>query len=316
MKNDAWSLLVACSLPTFLMNKLADTFILLTYDPTQPIGPQTMNADALLITIDSSIDSQTVEALSNRVKAVATYSVGFEHIDHQALAARGIALLHTPDVLSPSVAETAVLLALGAMRRATESIDLIRSGQWIGWTPSQLIGTELTGKIAGIFGMGRIGRAIASRLRGMGMCIAYHNRSQLALTCEQGATYCQTPEQLLNISDLLVLACPSSSETQHFLNADRISHLKYGAFVVNISRGNVVDDEALIEALAKGKVSAAGLDVFDNEPHLDSRYYELSNVFMLPHIGSSTVEARTKMMDTLINGLLSLRCQKMPSNLV
>ncbi len=311
-----WSMLVSCTLPEPVVARLTNAFALLAYDPAQPLAPQTADADALLLSARKRLDCKTVDALSDRLKAVATYSVGLDHVDCAALARRGIALVNTPDVLSAAVAETAVLLALGAMRRATESIQLIRSGYWAGWTPTQLIGTELAGKTAGIFGMGRIGRAIASRLRGMGMSIAYHNRSRLPAADENGADYCESPEQLLPVSDLLVLACPSSPETRGFLNAARIAQLPAWAFVVNIARVDVVDDDALIAALTAGRMRAAGLDVFNNEPDLDPRYYNLPNVFMLPHIGSSTIEARIQMGDILINGLLALKREEVPPNLV
>jgi glyoxylate reductase len=322
MRSDAgaqpqpWSVLLACALPEWVVARFAEVFHLLAYDPDQPIGPQTAAADALLVDARTRMDGAAIAALSSRVKAVGTYSVGHEHVDRQALAARGIPLLSTPDVLSPSVAETAVFLALGAMRRGTESIRLIRSGQWPGWAPTQLIGRELKDKTAGILGMGRIGRAIAHRLHGLDMRIAYHNRSRLAAGEEGGAVYCPSPAELLGVSDLLVLACPSTPETQGFLDAARIARMKRGAFVVNIARGDVVDDDALIAALADGRIGAAGLDVFNNEPGLDRRYFDLPNVFMLPHIGSSTVEARTQMGDILIDGLLALRRGDTPQNLV
>ena len=249
------------------------------------------------------LDAALIARLPDCVRAIATYSVGHDHIDLLAARAREIAVFSTPDVLSSACAEVGLLLLLGASRRVTESVDLLRSGNWKGWTPNQLNGTGLSGKVLGILGMGRIGREIARRARGFDMKIHYANRSQLPPDQELGATYHGSPESLLKVSQFLMLACPATPQTTGFLNVTTINLLPHGAIVANIGRGAVVVDEDLVNALASGRIAAAGLDVFNNEPDIFAGYKALPNVFMLPHIGSSTMEARQAMGTIVVQGL-------------
>ncbi len=276
-----------------------------------------VGCDVLVVTATDRLTAETIAALPATVRTIATYSVGFDHIDLEAAKARGLAVLHTPDVLTDAVAETALLLTLGAARRANESLQLIHSRQWQGWTPVQLPGVQLSGKRFGVFGMGRIGQAIAHRAAAFGMEIHYHNRRPLPEDDAKGARYHAQLETFLPLCQFLMLSCPLTPETHHFLNAARIAQLPRGAIVVNIARGNVVEDDALIAALRSGKLQAAGLDVFANEPNLDPRYYDLPNAFILPHIGSSTIEAREGMATLLLDGLDRLeRGQPLSNRLV
>jgi lactate dehydrogenase-like 2-hydroxyacid dehydrogenase len=270
--------------------------------------------DAIVVAPPMQVDARTFSLLPASIKAIATYSVGLDHIDLEAARRHGIAILHTPDVLTDAVAETAMLLLLGAARRATEAVELIRSRNWSGWTPKQLIGVGLSGRKLGIFGMGRIGQGIAHRARAFDLEIHYHNRHRLAPDQEAGAHYHADPEAMLGIIDALVLASPLTDSTRGFLNAERLGLMKSTAIVVNIARGAIIEDDAFIEALQRGRILAAGLDVFTNEPHLHPGYYDLPNVFMLPHIGSSTIEARVMMGSYLISGLESLSSGTNPSN--
>jgi glyoxylate reductase len=262
------------------------------------------------------LDARVIERLPASVRAIATYSIGLDHIDINAARARGIAVFATPDVLSDAVAEVGMLLLLGAARRVTESIALVRSGAWTGWTPTQLNGTGLGGKVLGIVGMGRIGRAVAQRARAFGMTIHYANRSRLTPDHENGAIYHADTEDLLRIAQFLLLACPATPETTGLLDARRIRLLPRGAIVANVGRGAVVVDADLADALASGHVAAAGLDVFNGEPAVYARYQTLPNVFMLPHIGSSTIEARVAMGRLLVQGLLQYNLGENPSNRV
>jgi lactate dehydrogenase-like 2-hydroxyacid dehydrogenase len=276
-----------------------------------------IGCDVLVVTATDRLTADTIAALPDSVRTIATYSVGFEHIDLEAAKARGLAVLHTPDVLTDAVAETALFLTLGAARRGNESLQLIHSRQWQGWTPVQLPGVQLAGKRFGVFGMGRIGQAIAQRAAAFGMEIHYHNRRPLPEDEARGARYHAQLETFLPLCQFLMLSCPLTPETHHFLNATRIGQLPRGAIVVNIARGNVIEDEALIAALRSGKLQAAGLDVFANEPHLDPRYFELPSAFILPHIGSSTIEAREGMATLLLDGLDRLeRGQPLTNRLV
>jgi lactate dehydrogenase-like 2-hydroxyacid dehydrogenase len=260
-------------------------------------------ADALLITAFDRLDADAIARLPASLRIIATYSVGIEHIDLHAASKRGIAVLSTPDVLSDSVAEMAILLMLGAARRAHEGSGLIYGRRWTGWTPTQVVGIEVTGSRIGIMGMGRIGRTIARRARGFDMTVHYHSRSRIEPALEEGASYHGTVEDLLAASDVLVLAAPSTPQTKGLLNSARLALLPAGAIVVNIARGDLVDDDALIPALQSGRIAAAGLDVFNNEPRLHEGYLSLPNVFLQPHQGSSTLTARLKMGRILLDGI-------------
>ncbi|MBE0584009.1 MAG: D-glycerate dehydrogenase, partial [Desulfofustis sp.] len=202
---------------------------------------------------------------------------------------------NTPDVLSDATAELTILLMLGAARRASEGERLVRSRKWKDWSPSFMVGVQMTGKRLGIIGFGRVGQVVARRARAFDMEIHYHNRRRVAADLEEGAIYHATPEALLPHCDFLALHCVASPETEKLLNAERIALLPDGAIVVNASRGVVIDDEALITALKSGKLYAAGLDVFNNEPDINPAYRELDNVFLMPHIGSATKETRDGM---------------------
>lgn len=258
-------------------------------------------SDIMIVTAFDKLDAAAIDRLPATLRVIATYSVGIEHIDLDAAHRRGFAVLSTPDVLSDSVAETAILLMLGAARRAHEGTALLYQRRWTGWTPTQLVGRQVTGRRIGILGMGRIGRTIAQRARGFAMTVHYHNRTRRA--DETGAIYHATVEALMRESDVLVLAAPSTAATRGIIDAARIDQMPAGAIIVNIARGDLIDDDALIAALASGRVAAAGLDVFANEPRLDARYLELANVFLQPHQGSSTIEARLAMGDILIDGI-------------
>ena len=272
--------------------------------------------DVLMITVGDRMDADTLSALPASVRMIATYSVGYDHVDVAAAKARGIAVFNTPDVLTDATAETAMFLRVGAARRGNESLQLIHSRQWTGWTPVQLPGVQLSGKRLGVVGMGRIGQAIATRAAAFGMEIHYHNRRPLPAAEEGGAQYHAQLDTLLPLSQFLALACPLTTETHHLLDDERIARLPEGAIVVNIARGNVVKDDALIAALRSGKVRAAGLDVFTNEPDLDARYYDLPNAFILPHIGSSTIEAREGMARILLDAFDAVERGQSASNLL
>ncbi len=239
-------------------------------------------------------------ALPDSVRILATFSVGTDHIDLEAARARGLVVSNTPDVLTDATAETALLLMLGAARRAVEGERLVRAargtpGAWTGWTPTQLLGRQLTGKRLAILGMGRIGRAVADRARAFGLSIHYSNRHRLPPELEQGAVFHADAEAMLGLADILTLHCPATAETKGWLDARRIGLMPLGAIVVNTARGAIVDDAALIAALTRGRLFAAGLDVYDGEPDLDPGYRALPNVFLLPHLGSATVETRNAM---------------------
>jgi glyoxylate reductase len=313
------SILVICPLPDEVLRDLADAFavrceIFAGVPDRVALANALEDRTLLLTTVSAPLPQVAIAALPATVRAIATYSVGHEHLALEAARSRGIAVFNTPDVLTDAVADIGMFLILGAARRASEAIALLRSRQWSGWTARQLNGVELTGKTLGIFGMGRIGRAVARRARAFGMAIHYANRHRLAAADEDGARFHAVAEDMLEACDVLLVAAPSSPETRGFLNVARLARLKPGAIVVNVARGDLVDDDALIAALGTGKVFAAGLDVFNGEPRIDARYFDLPNVFMLPHAGSSTVETRRRMGRALIDGILAWQAGRPAGN--
>ncbi len=251
-------------------------------------------ADALFIMPFDRLDSEFFKRVPASVKVIATYSVGFDHIDLQAAANRNIAIAYTPGINADATADIAILLMLGASRRAYEGQQMVRTGTWAPSSP-MLLGWQLTGKVLGIFGMGRVGQAVAQRARGFGMTIHYSNPTRLPAALEKDATYHSSPSDLLRVSEFLSLHAPETPETHHFINSKTIELLPRGAILINTARGGLVADEDLITALKSGRIAAAGLDVFEGEPKLHPGYVALNNTFLLPHMGSATVETRLAM---------------------
>jgi glyoxylate reductase len=293
-------ILVTRRLPEAVEARIARDYDALTNQDDRPYAMEEIVARAegcagVLCTPTEAMNAATIAALPETVGILATFSVGFDHIDLKAAEARGLIVTNTPDVLTDATADITMLLILGAARRAFEGQKMLYAGEWTGWRPTQLMGTQVTGKRLAILGMGRIGRAVAARARSFSMEIHYCNTTRLPPDLEVGALFHEDPEELLGHADFLSLNCPATPETHQFLNAARIEKLPEGAIVVNSSRGAVIDDEALIAALARGRVAAAGLDVYDGEPKVNPGYLDLDNVYLLPHLGSATVETRNAM---------------------
>jgi lactate dehydrogenase-like 2-hydroxyacid dehydrogenase len=263
--------------------------------PIEELLERAEGADGLLICHTERLTAEVIARLPDTIRVIANYSVGVDHVDLAAAKARGLVVTNTPDVLNAATADLTMLLLLGAARRASEGERLMRANEWSSWSLSFMVGTEVTGKRLGIVGMGGVGRATARRAMGFDMEVHYHNRNRLDGADEAGAIYHDSVEDLLPLAQFLVLHCPATPETEGLLNARRIALLPDGAIVVNAARGAVVDDEALIAALRSGKLAAAGLDVFNNEPDINPAYRELENVFLLPHVGSATRETRDAM---------------------
>jgi lactate dehydrogenase-like 2-hydroxyacid dehydrogenase len=252
-------------------------------------------ADALFITPWDRLDADFFKRVSPSVKVISTYSVGVDHIDLQAAAQRHMAVGYTPAAVTEATAEIAMLLLLGASRRAFEAQELVRTGEWTLARSGALLGWQLTGKVLGILGMGRIGQAVAKRARAFGMKIHYSDPHQLPEENVGDAVFHADPLELLRVSQFLSLHAPETDNTHHFLKARTIALLPPGAVVINTARGGLIADDDLIAALKTGRVAAAGLDVFEGEPRLNPGYVELKNTFLLPHIGTATVESRTNM---------------------
>lgn len=264
------------------------------YGPDQLID-RAQEADAILTCATDAWPARLIERLPPRVRAIATFSVGFEHIDLKAARARSIVVTNTPDVLTEATADIAMLCLLGAARRAFEGEALVRTGQWAGWTPTQLLGLELNGADLGIVGLGRIGQALARRARAFGMRIHYFSRSRLPPEVEQGAIHHDTLDSLLPHVRFLSLHCPVGPETHHMMNERTVGLLPRGAVLVNTARGPLLDDEAVLAALNSGQLFAVGLDVYSGEPRLHPGYRTQRNCFLLPHLGSATIETRNAM---------------------
>lgn len=252
-------------------------------------------ADALLVTVTDRIDRALIEQLPASIEMIATFSVGYDQIDVSAAAERGIKVSNTPDVLTNATADIALLLILGAARGASAGEAAIRQASWKNWAPTGYLGIDVTGKRLGLLGMGRIGQAVAKRARGFDMEIHYHNRHRLPTELEHGAIFHADLESMLSVTDILSLHAASTNETRNIINRKTLRQLPEGAVLVNAARGDLVDDDALIEALQTGWIAAAGLDVYRGEPNPDPRYRTLPNTFLLPHLGSATLETRNAM---------------------
>ncbi|MET4807376.1 D-glycerate dehydrogenase [Limibacillus sp. MBR-115] len=293
-------ILVGRKLPDAIEAKLSRDYLPLFNSDDHVFSPDELIAksqgmDAILACHSEPLNAEVIALLPDTVRLIANFSVGVDHVDLNAAKARGIVVTNTPDVLSDATAEIAILCMLGAARRASEGERLVRSGHWNSWSPAFMVGTQITGKRIGIVGMGRVGQVLAQRASGFGMKIHYHNRRPLPSITGFNATFHPQLEEMLPLCDVLSLNCPATPETRGLLNRARIDLLPEGAIVVNTARGALVDDEALIAALKIGKVGAAGLDVFNDEPNLHPGYRELDNTFLLPHIGSATRETRDAM---------------------
>ena len=263
---------------------------------------QSDGCDGILTSLTDKMDAETINSLPESVKIISNFAVGFGNIDLEAAKKRNIAVTNTPDVLTDATAEIGMLLILGACRRASEGIQQARESGWK-WTADYLIGKQLTGSRLGILGMGRIGQKIASIAKSFGMIIHYHNRSKLTAEKEQGAVYHDTLKSLFSVSDVLSICCPATKETQNLINKETLEYFPQGAVITNVARGDIVDDEALIDALNRRKIYAAGLDVYKNEPNLNPGYLKIKDVFILPHLGSATKETRTAMGNLAIDNI-------------
>jgi lactate dehydrogenase-like 2-hydroxyacid dehydrogenase len=303
---------VTRKLPDTVEQRLARDFeVILNPDDrlysTQQILAVAENVDAILPCHTERFSAETIAALPTRVRAIANFSVGVDHVDLAAAKRKGVIVTNTPDVLSDATAEIAMLLILGAARRASEGERIMRNRQWKDWSPAFMVGTQVTGKRLGILGMGRVGQVLARRARGFDMAIHYHNRKRLDADSEAGATYHESLNEMLAQIDVLSIHCPATDYTTGLINADTLGHLKPGAIVVNTSRGAVVNDEALADGLRTGRIAAAGLDVFNGEPeNIHAAYREMENTFLLPHIGSATRETREAMGFRAIDNLVAI----------
>jgi len=258
--------------------------------------------DGILTSLTDKMDKETISKLPETIKIISNFAVGFGNIDLEAAKKRGIAVTNTPEVLSDATAEIGILLILGACRRASEGIEAAREGGWK-WSADYLIGKQLTGTRLGILGMGRIGQKIAKIAKSLGMIIHYHNRSKLKVEKEDGAIYHDNIKSLFSASDVLSICCPATKETENMINKDTVEYFPKGAIITNVARGDIIEDEALIDALNRRKIYAVGLDVYKNEPNLNPGYLKIKTAFILPHLGSATKDTRIAMANLAIDNI-------------
>lgn len=252
------------------------------------------SCDVLVPTVTDMIDAEMISKAGPRLKLIANFGSGVDNIDLKAARERNIIVTNTPGVFTEDTADMTMALILSVPRRLAEGEKLVRSGKWEGWKPSGMLGHRIHGKTLGIIGMGRIGQAVAKRAAGFGLTVRYHNRKQFSAAAEQqlGASYEPDLDTLIAGSDIISLHCPHTAETHELINSERIGKMKESAYIVNTSRGEIIDENALILALQAGKISGAGLDVYTDEPKVDERLLALKNVVLLPHVGSATFEGR------------------------
>jgi lactate dehydrogenase-like 2-hydroxyacid dehydrogenase len=262
--------------------------------------------DAIVPTVVDDVPAAVFAAKPLRVRIVANYGVGFDRIDLATARAHGVLVTNTPGVLTEDTADLAMMLILAAARRASEGERQLRAGQWSGWRPTHLLGTRVSGATLGIVGFGRIGAAVARRAyRGFGMRVLYVNPSEpdAAAVADAGATRCESLDELLAASDIVSLHAPAREGTRRMLDATRLASMRPGAILVNTARGDLVDEAALADALQRGQLAAAGLDVFEREPAVSERLLALSNVVLLPHLGSATTASRVAMGERVLTNL-------------
>ena len=289
------------------MAELFDVELNLTDAPMSAaqLAEATARCDVLVGTVTDEIDAAVfagVAAGGGRMKLLANFGVGVDHIDLGAARAAGVAVTNTPGVLTDDTADMVMALILSVPRRLAEGEKLVRSGEWRGWSPTGMLGHRITGKRLGIIGMGRIGRAVATRARAFGLTVHYHNRHRLPaeVEAELEATWWDSLDAMLARVDIITINCPHTDETHHLIGAQQFALMQRQAYIINAARGEIIDENALCEALTSGRIAGAGLDVFENEPAIDPRLMDLPGVVLVPHMGSATFEGRQAMGEKVI----------------
>ncbi len=264
---------------------------------------EAMKAAAVLVpTVTDRIDSRVLAQAGPRLKLIASFGTGVDHIDLASARQRGIVVTNTPGVLTEDTADMSMALVLATARRMGAGERLVREGKWTGWSPTSMLGARLQGKRMGIVGMGRIGRALAQRARGFGLAIHYHNRKRVHAEIEREleATYWESLDQMLARMDIVSVNCPHTPTTFHLLSARRLKLMKPSAIIVNTARGEVIDENAMVRMLKAGELAGVGLDVYEREPQVNPKLLELDNVVLLPHMGSATLEGRIEMGEKVL----------------
>ena len=284
------------------------------YSPEEVIA-LSENCDGILSFTTSVLNRETINKLSDNVKIIANYAVGFGNIDIDSAKKRGIVVTNTPHVLTDATADISILLLLGASRRAYEGRKAAERQNWT-WSANLLLGKQMSNRKLGILGMGRIGRAVAQRAKGFGMEIHYHNRNRLSPDLENGAKYHSDIKSLFSQSEFLSINCPATADTANLINKETINFFPDDVVIANAARGDIINDQDMIEAMKNGKVFALGLDVYNGEPKINENYLKLDNLFLLPHLGSATKRTRIDMGDRAISNLEDYFLGKKPKDKV
>ena len=299
--------IITRKLPNVIETRLMELFDVRLNIDDHPFNRQEMvtalqEADILIPTVTDKIDAGLLAQAGKDLRMIASFSTGIDHIDLKTARERGIIITNTPGVLTEDTADMTMALILAVPRRLIEGEALVRSGNWTGWSPTHMLGHRIWGKRLGIIGLGRIGQAVARRARGCGLSIHYHNRRRLhqEIEAELEATYWESLDQMLVRMDILSVNCPHTPATYHLLSARRLKLLRPHVFIVNTSRGEVIDENALTRMLEKGELAGAGLDVFEHEPAVNTKLLKLPNIVLLPHMGSATEEGRIDMGEKVI----------------
>ncbi|MGC1260529.1 MAG: D-glycerate dehydrogenase [Jannaschia helgolandensis] len=307
MSTKRLSVVVTRRLPADVEARMAELFDVRVVGSDKPLDRAALlaalqDADILVPTLTDTIDAPLLAGAGERLKLIANYGAGVDHIDVATARQRGILVSNTPGVLTEDTADMGLALMLAVLRRMTEGMAKMQDGVWEGWAPEALLGTRLGGKSLGILGMGRIGQAMARRARAFGMNIHYHNRRRLHAGLEEPleATFHERLDALVGLSDVISVNCPHTPSTFHLLNARRLKLMKPTAVIVNTSRGEVIDENALTRMLRAGELAGAGLDVYERGHGVNPRLRELPNVVLLPHMGSATREARLEMGEKVL----------------
>jgi len=317
------SVVVTRRLPEAVETRMKELFDVELRDDDAPMSREALAAamvrsDVLVPTITDQIDARLLAQAGDRLKLIANYGAGVDHIDVATARQRGILVTNTPGVVTEDTADMTMALILGVTRRIPEGLALMQSGDWRGWTPTAMMGGRIGGRRLGILGMGRIGQAVARRARAFGMQIHYHNRKRLRPEVEEAvdATYWDSLDQMVARMDVLSINCPHTPSTFHLMNARRLKLMKPSAVIVNTSRGEVIDENALTRMLRAGEIAGAGLDVYEHGTQINPRLRDLVNVFLLPHMGSATVEGRIEMGEKVIINIKTFNDGHRPPDLV
>jgi glyoxylate reductase len=299
--------IVTRKLPDAIETRMMELFSVRLNLDDQPLGQAELieavkAADVLVPTVTDRIDAKVLSQAGPKLRLIASFGTGVDHIDLATARQRGITVTNTPGVLTEDTADMTMALILSVPRRLAEGERLVRSGKWTGWGPTTMLGHRIWGKRLGIIGMGRIGTAVARRARGFGLAVHYHNRRRVhpGLEGELEATYWESLDQMLSRMDIVSINCPHTPATFHLLSARRLKLMQRHAYIVNTSRGEVMDENALTRMLERGELAGAGLDVFEHEPAVNPKLLKLDNVVLLPHMGSATLEGRLDMGEKVI----------------